>query len=126
MEINHKYTSSIVCPYCGFEDGDSWELDSDGEDDYQCGSCEKEFSYERDISITYTTTKKECEDCDMVHQYLFISKLEDDRTKKYRDRKELPESEWKYYDKKQCSVCDKEELYKITKEEHDKIRDDGA
>ena len=57
-EINNVYTSFIVCPYCGAEDQDCWEIkDNDGF--IQCGSCEKKFYYERDISISYTTWTEE-------------------------------------------------------------------
>lgn len=47
---------NAVCPYCGEENEDSWELDERG-GDTECGSCGKEYHYERDVSITYTTTK---------------------------------------------------------------------
>ena len=54
--IDTEYTSQMVCPHCGYEDYDSWELsnDSGGTD---CASCGKQFNYERQIEVTYTTTK---------------------------------------------------------------------
>jgi hypothetical protein len=48
--------SHITCPYCGYEDRDSWEA-SDSDDEYQCGHCEKLFSYERVVDISYTSRK---------------------------------------------------------------------
>ncbi len=54
-------TDNIVCPWCGYENLDSWEFDVDS-GDTECHECEKPFRYEREISITYTTSKRE------VHQ----------------------------------------------------------
>lgn len=56
MEFNHQYTNEIVCPYCGHEQSDSFELiDDDGE--MNCGSCSGTFSFERHRRITYSTYK---------------------------------------------------------------------
>lgn len=52
-EIDHDYTDEIVCPYCGYEFGDSWELGDGGE--LECDKCEKEFEYYRRIEVTYCT-----------------------------------------------------------------------
>jgi hypothetical protein len=57
-DMDHSYTDEIVCPYCGSEQGDSWEL-SDDSGDLECGNCDKEFTYERDITVNYTTSRKE-------------------------------------------------------------------
>ncbi len=57
-EIDHSYTREVVCPYCGYEFSDSWEFDSRnncGVED--CGECGKEFSWVRDVEVTYTTEK---------------------------------------------------------------------
>lgn len=58
-EINHEYTNEITCPYCGFEFGDSWEIDGDSEDLglLDCEECYKEFYATRNISIDYSTEK---------------------------------------------------------------------
>jgi len=61
MEFDHEYTRNIICPYCGHEDQDSWEVMS-GEEDLgiiNCGMCEEEFVATRNISITYCTEKVE-------------------------------------------------------------------
>ena len=58
-EIDHDNTNNLVCPYCGYEDRDSWEV-YPGEEDLEvceCGSCGKEFRAWRNISITYSTEK---------------------------------------------------------------------
>lgn len=44
-----------VCPYCGEEQSDSWELSIDyGKMD--CGDCFRPFLYEREVSVTYNTS----------------------------------------------------------------------
>ena len=55
-EIEHQYTSEIVCPYCGHEHSDSWELNHDS-GEFECYECEKEFHYERSITVDYSTNK---------------------------------------------------------------------
>ena len=58
-------TSYAKCPYCGYENCDSWELgisglgviDNEGEAD--CDQCEKTFIWSRNISSTYSTVRKE-------------------------------------------------------------------
>jgi transcription elongation factor Elf1 len=61
MEINHEYTRYIVCPYCGYEDKDSWEICSGKEDlgIVECGRCEEEFYASRIVTIEYSTYKIE-------------------------------------------------------------------
>lgn len=58
-EIDHEYTDEIVCPYCGHEQSDSWELKHNEGEDF-CGSCEKKFTYIRDISVSYSTKQCSC------------------------------------------------------------------
>lgn len=54
---DHEYTDEVVCPYCGYEHGDSWELSADS-DEMDCGNCDQPFTYERNIEVTYSTKKK--------------------------------------------------------------------
>ena len=58
-EIDHEYTDNIICPYCGAEDGDSWECMPDEEDlgHIECCECEKKFLAQRLITIKYSTSK---------------------------------------------------------------------
>ena len=56
-EIDHEFTSEIVCPHCGYEFSDSWESPNSGE--MICCECDSEFTFEREVEITYSTTKKE-------------------------------------------------------------------
>jgi len=58
----HSYTREIVCPYCGEEQGDSWEYCTDTRPgdvfDIQCGKCEKEFSALYEVETTFTSYPK--------------------------------------------------------------------
>jgi predicted RNA-binding Zn-ribbon protein involved in translation (DUF1610 family) len=76
-EIDHEYTKNIVCPYCGHENRDSWEVEP-GQEDIgltECGSCEKSFYAYRNITIDYSTKEavygqcKECGEEDVVEDY---------------------------------------------------------
>ena len=52
-----EYTIYAICPHCGFEDRDSWEI-GDGEEgdfDVDCSSCDKPFRCSRHITVRYTT-----------------------------------------------------------------------
>lgn len=57
--IDCRYTSDLVCPYCGAEDSDSWEL-SESDSNHQCGSCEKFFTYETDTTRTFIAARADC------------------------------------------------------------------
>lgn len=52
-----EYEDEVKCPYCGFEDGDSWELDEEGETD--CGNCGAKLAYSRTVEVTYSAELKE-------------------------------------------------------------------
>jgi len=54
-ELDHKLEPNAVCPYCGYIHEDSWDLSDDGET--ECDHCGKEFSFQRDVEITYCTSK---------------------------------------------------------------------
>ena len=62
-EFDTDYTRKIVCPYCGWEDNNSWEVFgmSDGDGDIRetdCGRCDKDFTVQLHVSVSYTTEKK--------------------------------------------------------------------
>lgn len=48
----------IVCPYCGYKNEDSWEYNEDDTSAF-CGSCDNEFKLSVNISVDYSTEKKE-------------------------------------------------------------------
>lgn len=113
--MRHEYKSNIICPYCGWVDNDSWELDED-DGINECGSCEKEFNVSREIEISYSTSRIECDEG--KHNY----KVDDyhEHTKSFNGGEwvELKESE--YYRIDVCEICDSKEFIPITKEEYDK------
>jgi hypothetical protein len=49
------YESNLICPYCGYEDGDSWEL-SDDEEEHECGRCGATVSYRRVVTVEYNSS----------------------------------------------------------------------
>ena len=58
-EIVHEYTGNIICPFCGAEDGDSWEEQPGNEDlgNIECGECGRTFAAERIMTVEYSTYK---------------------------------------------------------------------
>lgn len=52
-------TSEIVCPHCGYEFSESYEISPNEEDigKIQCEQCEKFFYATRNVEITYDTEK---------------------------------------------------------------------
>ncbi len=55
-EIVHENTENIVCPICGHEHTDSWEYEDDS-GEITCQGCNKEFFFEREYDVSYTTSK---------------------------------------------------------------------
>ena len=51
------YNHAPVCPYCGYEMGDAWELGllGDGDAEVQCGRCEGWYHVSAHVSVTYST-----------------------------------------------------------------------
>lgn len=53
-------TSQPVCPFCGSEEPDAWEINFgglEGDTEVSCGSCGEEYCCSREASIYYTTKK---------------------------------------------------------------------
>ena len=55
-EIDHECTDKPVCAYCGDEHDDAWEW-TDDTGEHECHQCGETFNYEREVSITYSTSK---------------------------------------------------------------------
>lgn len=53
---------NIICPYCGWVDEDSYEMEAEC-DVFECGDCERKFDVSRSVSVTYTTYMLQ-EDCE--------------------------------------------------------------
>lgn len=47
-----------VCPYCGSEQGDFWEVSGNQESDgtTECGNCSRVFRWSCQVSVTYDTS----------------------------------------------------------------------
>ena len=61
-EFNTHYQDLIVCPYCGYKNLDSWQvnfgLGLDGSiEGYQCEECELQMLVDRHCDITYTSKR---------------------------------------------------------------------
>jgi hypothetical protein len=52
--IDHVATSAPVCPYCGYEMRDAWELDW-GTEQVECGNCDKPYKVVVEYTATYWT-----------------------------------------------------------------------
>jgi transcription elongation factor Elf1 len=55
-ELDTEFTDELTCPHCGYEHSDAWEL-SENDGEISCDRCSEEFSFVRNISISYTTKK---------------------------------------------------------------------
>ena len=52
-EDKDSYTNDyLTCPYCGYEDHDSFEL-PDEDDEYECPQCGSTLKYHREIGVSY-------------------------------------------------------------------------
>lgn len=47
--------NEMTCPYCGYRDIDSWEL-QDSEDEHECGRCGATISYARIVTVEYSSS----------------------------------------------------------------------
>lgn len=66
-DINYKYTCEIVCPYCGHEHSNSWEFSDSGVTG--CNKCEKKFFYQRDVDVTYISSRTPCANGEAEHEF---------------------------------------------------------
>ncbi len=53
-ELYTSGTDLITCPWCGYEERDSFEID-DG--NFECNSCGKTYRVDHDVVVTYSTSK---------------------------------------------------------------------
>ena len=53
-EYEEKFMEdNIICPYCDYEECDSWDY-SENDEEFQYPSCEKKFIMSIDVKTTYT------------------------------------------------------------------------
>lgn len=55
-DFETSFTDSPVCPYCGYEVRDVFEIGSEVTDIY-CGRCNKKYSIEQETSRIFTSFK---------------------------------------------------------------------
>lgn len=59
--MRYKYSPEPVCPHCGYEEIDAWELNFgpglEGECVTWCDDCGEQYHIERYVSVTYSTKK---------------------------------------------------------------------
>lgn len=60
VEINlnpedKDYESNLICPYCQYEDKDSWEYE-DEDEEHECGRCGAIISYEKVVAVEYNSS----------------------------------------------------------------------
>lgn len=60
-EIDCFCTKEIVCPHCGYEFSDSYEIFYNPDDDFfrglECNECNKQFNVWKTVSIKYRSSK---------------------------------------------------------------------
>lgn len=79
--IDHDFTEELVCPHCGHEEGDSWEVKPSDEDLglLECSDCGKGYYGTRNITVDYCTEKakygtcKSCKSEDVVIEDYYSS-----------------------------------------------------
>lgn len=56
-EWDCRATPEPVCPYCGAEQGDFWEVSGNSDSDgvHECGDCSRKFRWSCAVSVDYTT-----------------------------------------------------------------------
>jgi DNA-directed RNA polymerase subunit RPC12/RpoP len=54
MRHDAEHRDFIVCPECGHEERDAWEYGESG--DIVCPNCGQRLHFERNVTVTYTTT----------------------------------------------------------------------
>jgi hypothetical protein len=128
-EIETEYTDNIVCPYCGYEDTDSWEHDDDSSE-ATCSDCGKDFRIEIHRSTTYSSFKIDCTDLSPLQKHKFKLRTKgsiyssssisyynyvggyDDSNKVY-----LAEEDWNFQEVYQCENCEETEYRTISRED---------
>ena len=93
--MEHEFTDEIVCPYCGREQGDSWEVNPGKEDlGIQECFCGKKFTASRHTKVNYSSYKNPCLNGEGKHDWRPIIGV----PKEY------------FKDKYRCYFCGKEKL----------------
>ena len=54
-EYDCTLTSEAICPFCGYENSDSWEMEDREEVECECGGT---YNVVRDIDVSYSSYPK--------------------------------------------------------------------
>ena len=54
---DERYTRNAKCPYCGYENDNSWEL-ADSDDNHECRECGAIIEYKRIVTVEYNASPK--------------------------------------------------------------------
>lgn len=95
----HKYDKELKCPYCDCVIEDEWEsLDyAEGEQETECPNCGKKFDAQVNISYSFSTKRKECEDG--KHSFVLSKKV-------FQNPYTYEGQNWTIYE---CENCDEKE-----------------
>ena len=116
-KIDYNNTDDIVCPYCGWKNGDSWEIRFDGQTiKLDCDECNKEFECSAEDTRTYSSYKL---DCVGKHKMkLDWAHILDEKYDYKEDRWiRLPIKDFEYSECFACEECEATDYKKLTKEE---------
>lgn len=107
-KISTNNKDYITCPFCGYEDEDSWEVSDDSVNKIiECASCGKEFILtEIEDLRTFSTIKPPCKG-----EHNFIRKMSFLSDSEAGVEFVLPIKSWTWFESFLCSECE-EEKYK--------------
>ena len=59
--MSGTYGDNIICPHCGYEFADSWEIgmNDDGDFEVECHGCQREFVTTRTTTVSYSSRSVE-------------------------------------------------------------------
>lgn len=98
-EIDHDCTDEIVCPGCGVEWGDSWEVRSDDEDlgEQECDECGCQFYATRNISVSYSTEIITAEDRERERRQKEREEAERQKWLRFADQRRFRRFAWLHF-----------------------------
>lgn len=74
-DFDTDYTDNIICPYCGCEIGDSWEVNFNSDTELiECFNCDELFHATKYVEVNYSTEKIKkgtCTICGKQNKALF-------------------------------------------------------
>lgn len=116
--MEHKYENNIKCPYCNWEDQDSWEFQDD-EGIQICGNCEEEFNVERNVEVTYSTSRIDCEEKKEEHDYKTDSYFKKTREFSNGKWKDIPDDKHTFHRIDMCVKCGDKNCTNVSVDEYE-------